>query len=101
MLVCKSPAYAADVFINRDTATYTETRTSANLFAAVNDLHRGRDTSATWKAIGIDGAALLMIFFSLSAFALLFYIKGRHMTGLLTSVIGTLLFVIVWFLWVP
>lgn len=101
MLVYKSPAYAADVFINRDNATYTVTVTSANLIAAMNDLHKGRDTSLTWKAIGIDGAALLMIFFSLSGFALLFYIKRRRVTGLVTSVIGTLFLVIVWFFWIP
>ncbi|MCP4772724.1 MAG: peptidase [Planctomycetaceae bacterium] len=101
MLVYKSPAYAADVFIDRESGDYTVTITSANLIAALNDLHKGRDTSPTWKAIGIDGAALLMILFSLSGFALLFYIKRRRLSGVVTSVIGTLILGLVWFLFVP
>ncbi len=101
MLVYKSPAYAADVFIDRQTGDYTVTITSANLIAALNDLHKGRDTSPIWKAIGIDGAALLMILFSLSGFALLFYIKRRRLTGLITSVIGTLILGLVWWFFVP
>lgn len=101
MLVYKSPAYAADVFINRHSGDYTVTITSANVIAAMNDLHKGRDTSPAWKAIGIDGAALLMILFSLSGFALLFYIRRRRLTGLITSVIGTLILGFVWLFWVP
>ncbi len=101
MLVYKSPAYAADVFIDRESGDYTVTITSANLIAALNDLHKGRDTSPTWKAIGIDGAALLLILFSLSGFALLFYIKRRRLSGVVTSVIGTLILGLVWFLFVP
>lgn len=101
MLVYKSPAYAADVFIDRESGDYTVTITSANLIAALNDLHKGRDTSPTWKAIGIDGAALLMILFSLSGFALLFYIKRRRLSGVVTSVIGTLILGLVWFFFVP
>ncbi|MCP4772707.1 MAG: peptidase [Planctomycetaceae bacterium] len=101
MLVYKSPAYAADVFIDRESGDYTVTITSANLIAALNDLHKGRDTSPTWKAIGIDGAALLLIMFSLSGFALLFYIKRRRLSGVVTSVIGTLILGLVWFLFVP
>ena len=101
MLVYKSPAYAADVFINRKTGGYTLTITSANIVAAMNDLHKGRDTSPTWKAVGIDGAALLMILFSLSGFGLLFYLKRRRLKGLVTSVIGTLILGFVWYLCIP
>ena len=101
MLVYKSPAYAADVFVDRNSGAYTLTITSANIVAAMNDLHKGRDTSSTWKAVGIDGAAFLMILFSLSGFGLLFYIKRRRVKGLVTCVIGTLVLGVVWYLFVP
>lgn len=101
MLVYKSPAYAADVFIDRKTGGYTLTITSANIVAAMNDLHKGRDTSPTWKTVGIDGAALLMILFSLSGFGLLFYLKRRRLKGLVTSVIGTLILGFAWYFFIP
>ena len=101
MLVYKTPGYAADVFIDRETGNYSVTVTSTNLVAVMNDLHKGRDSGAVWNILVIDGSAILMLLFSLSGFGLLFYIKRRRMTGLTTAVVGTLLMFGIWIWWIP
>ena len=101
MLVYKSPGYAADVFIDRETGKYRLTVTSSNLVAVMNDLHKGRDSGPVWNVLVIDGSAVLMLLFSLSGFALLLYIKRHRRTGLITAVVGTLLIFGVWIWWTP
>ncbi len=99
MLVYKKPGYAADVFIDRESGNYSVTVTSTNLIAIMNDLHKGRDSGSVWNVLVIDGSAIIMLLFSLSGFALLFYIKRRRLTGLLTALVGTLLIMGIWLWW--
>lgn len=100
MVVFKGPGYSADVFVDRETGDYTLTEATTNLVAVLNDLHKGRDSGAAWSWV-IDLSAVVMLVMSLSGFGLLFYLKKRRVAGVLTAVVGTLLLVMVWALWVP
>ncbi|MEM7756038.1 MAG: PepSY-associated TM helix domain-containing protein, partial [Planctomycetota bacterium] len=46
MVVFKGPGYAADIFIDRESGSYTVTETSSGTMAVLNDLHKGRDSGA-------------------------------------------------------
>ena len=100
VVVFKGPGHSADVFIDRETGKYRLTETSHGLVAVINDLHKGRDTGASWSIV-IDASAILMILASLSGLILLFYIKRRRISGLVTFVVGTTLVVAIIYLLVP
>ena len=96
----KGPAYSADAFIDRDTGRYTLTELDHGLIALVNDLHKGRDTGAVWSAV-IDFSAGLMTLISLTGLVLLFYLKLKRVTGVIVALIGTVVLVVIYRLWVP
>lgn len=96
----KGPGYSADAFIDRETGQYTLSEITTGTVSVLNDLHKGRDAGAAWAWV-IDISAAVMIMMSLSGFGLLFYIKKRRVTGVLTAVVGTVLLLVVWALWVP
>jgi len=101
MVVFKSPGYAVDVFVDRASGTYTGSVTSSNLVAIMNELHKGRDSGTIWNTLVIDGSAVLMSLLSLSGFGLLFFLKKRRVSGVLTAVVGTIALLVVWVLGVP
>jgi hypothetical protein len=100
MVTFKGPGYAADAFIDRATGRYDLTETSHGFIAVVNDLHKGRDTGKAWSLL-IDVSAGLMTLVSLTGLILLFYIKRRRLSGLVTAAVGTLAVLAVLYLWVP
>lgn len=95
MVVFKSPGYAADLFVDRETGDYTLTESASGLVGVMNDLHKGRDAGAAWSIL-IDVSAVVLTLFSLSGFGLLFYLKRRRVTGTLTAVAGMVALVAVW-----
>ncbi|XZE20826.1 PepSY-associated TM helix domain-containing protein [Pirellulaceae bacterium SH449] len=100
MVVFKSPGYAADVFIDRATGTYTVSETAHGITSIMNDLHKGRDSGEAWSWL-IDVSAIVMMVMSLSGFGLLFYMKKKRAVGLLVAVIGTVAMLAVWIAGVP
>jgi hypothetical protein len=100
MVFFKGPGYAADVFIDLETGRYTLSETTSGLMAALNDLHKGRDSGGGWSWV-IDVSAGAMMLVSLSGFALLFYVRRRRLTGVATAAVGTILLFILWLLFVP
>ncbi len=96
----KGPGYAADVFIDRATGRYELTETRMGLFAALNDLHKGRDTGKVWAAM-IDVAAVLMTLVSLTGLLLIFFLQKKRLSGLLALGAGLALCYIVYAAWVP
>ncbi len=96
-ITLKGPAYSADVFLDRETGKYEVTQRNAGLTAFFNDLHKGRDSGKAWAWV-IDLSAGLLIIVSVTGIALLLYIKRRRRNGLLSTVGGLLvLLVILWF----
>jgi hypothetical protein len=100
MVTFKGPGYAADAFIDRATGHYDLTETAQGFVAINNDLHKGRDSGKAWSVL-IDASAILMTFVSLTGLVLLFYIKRRRRSGLLTALVGTIVVAVVFWLWVP
>jgi hypothetical protein len=96
----KGPGYAADAFINRATGHYSLTQSFHGFIAVINDLHKGRDTGPGWSLL-IDISAALLTLISLSGLTLLFYLKLRRIPGVIVTVIGTIVVVAVYLIWVP
>lgn len=96
----KGPGYSADADITRATGKYELTETVFGPVAVINDLHKGRDTGPIWSIV-IDASALLMIFVSITGTVLIFYIKRKRWSGIITAVVGTILFALLYVWFVP
>ncbi len=94
----KGPGYAADVFIDRATGSYELTITKSGLLAIMNDLHKGRDAGTTWSAV-IDISAVLMILVSLTGFVMIFFLKKKRLSGLLISLMGGVIILILYYVY--
>jgi hypothetical protein len=100
LVTFKGPGYSADAFIDRATGRYDLTESVHGFVAVINDLHKGRDTGKGWSVL-IDVSAVLMTFVSLTGLVLLFYIKRRRASGLVTALVGTVVVAAVFWLLVP
>ncbi|MBI5364183.1 MAG: PepSY-associated TM helix domain-containing protein [Planctomycetes bacterium] len=99
-LVWKGPAYAADVVIQRADGEYELCVTRQRGTALIDDLHKGRDSGAAWSLV-IDVSAVVMIVAALTGLWLLFYVQKRKNPGLLVALVGCVVLVIAWALFVP
>lgn len=93
------PGYSADVFIDRSTGHYRLTVTKSGFIAAMNDLHKGRDTGTTWAWL-IDFSAVLMILVSLTGFVMILFLKKKRFSGLAITVVGVIVMIFVYYLFV-
>lgn len=94
------PGYTADVFINRADGSYEILETRTGIWGVLNDLHKGRDTGKAWAWL-IDLSAVLMILVSLTGLIMLFFLKKKRVTGVLTIVLGGLISYLVYRIFVP
>ena len=100
LILFKGPGYSADTVVNRETGKYTVTETVMGAVAIINDLHKGRDTGPLWSWV-IDLSAALMVFVSITGIVLIFYLKRKRMSGIITAVAGTILFAAAYIWMVP
>ena len=100
VVIFKGPGYGADAFIDRESGEYDLTVARQGVVAVMNDLHKGRDSGSAWSWV-IDISALAMTLVSATGLVLLLYLKRRRVPGLLTFVLGTVVLVIVYLVWVP
>jgi len=84
----KGPGYSADAFIDRATGRYDVTESSLGVVAILNDLHKGRDTGASWQLV-IDVAAGLLVFIAFSGLVLLYFVHKHRLPGVLALGVGT------------
>jgi len=94
----KAPGFQADVFIEREDASYTLTVTNQGIMGFVNDLHKGRDTGKVWLWI-IDISAILMTLISLTGLILLLFLKKKRLSGIVLLIIGGLISYLVYHYW--
>ena len=94
----KAPGFQADVFIEREDASYTLTITNQGIMGFVNDLHKGRDTGKVWLWI-IDISAILMTLISLTGLILLLFLKKKRLSGIVLLIIGGLISYLVYQYW--
>jgi len=100
MITFKSPGYAADVFIDRQSGDYSVTESASGFVAVMNDLHKGRDSGLAWSWV-IDISAIMMTLVSLTGLVLLLFLKRTRVPGLIVTLVGTILLIGVWAIWVP
>lgn len=96
----RAPAYSADVSIDRDSGEYDLVETSLGTIAWLNDLHKGRDSGDGWSWI-IDASAILMTVVSLTGLLLSFYVKRHRNAGLVSALVGAVVVMVVYFIFVP
>lgn len=92
LVLFKGPAYSADVVVQRDSRDYQATVTQLGVVAIMNDLHKGRDTGAVWSVV-IDLVSIMTVVLSVTGLILIFYIKRKRNSGLITAVVGTIVLV--------
>ena len=83
----RGPGYSADATITRATGHYDLVETRNGFWAVMNDLHKGRDTGATWKWF-IDVSAVLLTLVSLTGLALIFFLYKKRTAGLIVASAG-------------
>ncbi|MFT4177775.1 MAG: PepSY-associated TM helix domain-containing protein [Luteolibacter sp.] len=96
----KGPGYSADVFLDRETGAYQATQYRQGWVALMNDLHKGRDSGKAWSLV-VDISAILLIIVSVTGIGLLLYIKRRRKNGLLSTLGGFAVLLLVLWLCVP
>jgi hypothetical protein len=100
LILFKGPGVMADVMIDRTTGAFTATQTSMGVVAILNDLHKGRDSGFAWSVL-IDVSAVVTAVLSLTGIGLIFFLRRKRTSGLLTAVVGTIALIVVWYLGVP
>lgn len=99
-LLARAPGYAAEVTIEQATGAFRLNESRNNVWAVLDDLHKGRDSGAGWSVL-IDISAAVMAMTAMTGLWLLLYLKKRRHTGLWTATVGTVVVVVVYVLLVP
>jgi hypothetical protein len=73
----RGPGYAADATIDLTTNTYQASVEQQGLIGIANDLHKGRNTSASWGWL-IDVVGAFLVFIALSGLLLQLVLKKRR-----------------------
>ncbi len=95
----KGPGYSSDAFISRKDGKFELTELKLGIVAVLNDLHKGRDTGSTWSWV-IDVSAGFLTLISLSGLIMLLFLKKKRSNGLIVGVIGGVICIVVYYLWV-
>jgi hypothetical protein len=91
LVAFQGPGYAAEATITRETGAFQMRVDTEGVVAIANDLHKGRHTGKSWAWV-IDISAGLLTLISLTGLGLLFYLKRLRVAGLITALVGTILF---------
>lgn len=89
----RGPGYAADGYFTLADGAYQLTVTSQGPLAVLNDLHKGRDTSSSWKWM-IDLAAVFLIVISLTGLTMQLFLRKRRTSALLSAGAGIVVFAV-------
>jgi hypothetical protein len=96
----KGPGYAADVFIDRESAQYEIVESRMGAVAILNDLHKGRDTGRAWSWF-IDICAVVISLVALTGLALIFFVQRNRVSGLIALCCAATVCYVVYRMWVP
>ena len=86
----RGPGYAADVFLDLDTADYELSIRQQGWVGVFNDLHKGRDTVSSWNWL-IDVSGIFLVVISITGLALQLLIRKRRRSALAVATAGALL----------
>jgi uncharacterized protein len=88
----RGPGYSADAFIDEEAASYELTVESQGYLGVLNDLHKGRDSKASWRWF-IDVIAAVLIVVSLAGVLLQLFLRKRRRAAFVTAGVGALVLV--------
>jgi hypothetical protein len=84
MLRLEGPKGSSDVIVNLATGEAEVTVKRARLIDTINELHRGKNSGAAWKAV-IDVSAILILLLSVIGYVLFFSLRFRLRTSLILT----------------
>lgn len=93
----KGPGSAATGVVNENDGAYTLTSQAEGLLGVMNDIHKGRNTSRSWKW-AIDVIAIVLVVISLSGLVLQFFLRRRRRSAYVTAAAGVVLAVVLMYL---
>ena len=86
----RAPGYAADASFDTSTGAYRVTIEQQGFVGVMNDLHKGRDATSSWKW-AIDVSAAILVVIALSGLLLQLFLKRRRHSALIVAAVGTVL----------
>lgn len=86
----KGPGYSADLRFTIADGNYEIVTTRQGLLGVMNDLHKGRDTSSSWKWV-IDISAALLVAVSITGLTMQFFLAKRRRSAFAVAFVGVLL----------
>lgn len=89
----KNAGYAADLFFDVATKKFELNIEQQGWVGVMNDLHKGRDTSSTWKWI-IDISAIFLVLISITGLLMQFFLRKRRRSALISAAVGAVLIVV-------
>ena len=89
----KAAGYAADLFFDTDSGEYTLTVSELGWVAVMNDVHKGRDTSSSWKW-AIDLSAGLLVAVAITGLGIQVFQKKRRRRALAFAAAFTVLSIV-------
>ena len=93
----KGPGYTANAVIDPATGGYQLSTESQGFVGMMNDIHKGRNTTTSFKWV-IDLIAIILAFISLTGLFLQFFLRKRRRSAYVTAAVGAVLAIIVMYL---
>ncbi len=91
-----NPGYSADVFFDTTDSSFELIVEQQGFVAAMNDLHKGRDTDSTWRWV-IDVSAGFLVLISLTGLVMQLFLRKRRRSAFITAGVGTVITVaLIW-----
>ena len=87
------PGYAASVVFDVHTGAYTLTITQQGFVAVMNDLHKGRDATSSWKWV-IDVSGGFLVFVAITGLGIQIFMRKRRVRSLLYAAGGAVLLIV-------
>jgi hypothetical protein len=85
----RGPGYSADLIFDLESGSYELTVQQQGWIGVMNDLHKGRDTDASWNWL-IDVSGALLVAISITGLALQLFLKQRRRAAVLAAIGGAL-----------
>jgi uncharacterized protein len=99
-VVFKRPGEEVKVTIQRESGDLSGTHTTRGSVGVILDLHRGKSSGIAWSLI-IDGLCILVVIVCATGVYLWASLRGRGAYSGLVLLLGTVLGLVVYFVWVP
>ena len=83
----RGPGYSADAFFDTATTEFDLNTEAQGWVGVMNDLHKGRDSGATWSWV-IDVSAGFLVLISLTGLGLQLFLRKRRRSAIITALVG-------------